>query len=91
MRLRHRVTLFGRAGCSPCREAELLLERLARELGFQFEAVDIDGDDALQRRYLFEIPVVLFDGEELARAPITAKVLEAEVRERLSPPGGRRR
>jgi glutaredoxin len=54
------VTLYTRAGCHLCEVAEAQL----RSAGIAFEAVDIDTDDALFKRYLERIPVVAVDGEE---------------------------
>ncbi|HEV2754048.1 MAG TPA: glutaredoxin family protein [Solirubrobacteraceae bacterium] len=53
--------MYGRPGCHLCDDARAVLERL----GTPFEEVDITVDDALHRRYLERIPVVVLDGEEL--------------------------
>lgn len=42
-------------------------------------AVDIDSDATLQKRYFLEIPVITVNGEEVARAPISERVLEANL------------
>lgn len=55
------LVLYGRPGCHLCDEARAVLERV----GHPFEEIDIEGDDALLRRYLERIPVVALDGEEL--------------------------
>jgi glutaredoxin len=60
------VTLFTRAGCHLCEEAETVLEGLRRDLAFALVRVDIDSDDALFKRYLERIPVIAVDGEELS-------------------------
>jgi hypothetical protein len=77
------VTLYGRPGCTLCLEAEQELRRLARSLAFALNVVDIEQDDALLERFMFEIPVVTLDGEELARAPIRKGALERRLREAL--------
>jgi glutaredoxin len=59
------VTLYGRPGCHLCDDARTRLLALRDELGFALQDVDIDGDDALFKRYLERIPVVALDGEEL--------------------------
>lgn len=82
------VTLYTRAGCSLCDRAEALLRGLEAGLGFRLAVVDIEGDEELHRRYLFEIPVVVCDGRELARGRVTPAALEAELRALVSP-GGR--
>ncbi len=70
------VTFYTRLGCSLCDEAEDFLRRLAPRLGFAIETVDMESDDALLRRYMFEIPVVAVGGREVAKAPIYAGALE---------------
>lgn len=55
------LVLYGRPGCHLCDEARAVLQRV----GHPFEEIDIERDDALLRRYLERIPVVVLDGEEL--------------------------
>lgn len=57
------VTLYTRAGCHLCEEAELALTAL--DVPHRLEKVDIETDDELFKRYLERIPVVAVDGEEL--------------------------
>ena len=76
------VTLYTRADCPLCDEARALLDALAPDLGFTVEAVDIDADPDLRRRYDYAVPVIAAGGEEIARAPIRAAALEAALRER---------
>ena len=57
------VTLYTRAGCHLCEEAERALGTL--DVPFHLDRVDIDSDDELFKRYLERIPVVAVDGEEL--------------------------
>ncbi len=55
-----RVTLLGRPGCHLCDDARAVLDRV----GEPYVVVDIEGDDALFKRYLERIPVVVVDGAE---------------------------
>jgi glutathione S-transferase len=59
------VTLYGRQGCHLCDDARVVLERLRLGHAFDLKEVDIEGDDALHKRYLERIPVIALDGEEL--------------------------
>jgi glutaredoxin len=59
-----RVVLYGRPGCHLCDDARAVILRVRAERPFELEEVDIDGDDALFKRYLERIPVVTVDGEE---------------------------
>ena len=68
----HRVQLLSREDCHLCHDAARTLARL----GVAFDTIDIDRDEALARRYGEAIPVLLLDGRELARAPLSAAALE---------------
>jgi glutaredoxin len=73
------LLLFSRPGCHLCEDARAVLERI----GAPFTEVDIESDDALHRRYLERIPVVVLDGEEL----YDFFVDEEDLRARLRAPG----
>lgn len=74
------VTLYGRAGCHLCDEAAAMLVRIGKRIPLVVTPVDIESDDALLQRYMFEIPVICVDGAEIARAPISEVALEAALR-----------
>jgi glutaredoxin len=78
------VELYGRDGCHLCDDARTQLTALAAELRFTLIEHDIEADDALHRRYLERIPVVVLDGEELFDFFVDAAVL----RDRLGTVGG---
>lgn len=54
------LTLYTRAGCGLCEQAEMNLQALA----YRYEAVDVDVDPALRARYGDDVPV-LADGERV--------------------------
>lgn len=59
-----RVVMYSRPGCGLCDEArEVILAERSRA-PFEFEEVDVSGDDRLELEYGIRIPVVLIDGEE---------------------------
>jgi glutaredoxin len=68
-----RLILVTRAECELCEDAE----RDLRRLGAEFELVDVDGDAELLRRYDECVPVLLLDGVELGRAPLSDEMLRA--------------
>lgn len=70
------VLLYGRPGCSLCTEADSFLRPLAARLRFDIQRIDIEHDDALLQRFMFEIPVVAIGDQVIARAPIRAGALE---------------
>lgn len=66
----HSVVLYGAPGCHLCEEARRGLERLALRTPFTLREVDIHSDPALERRWLFEIPVIEVDGRVVTQAPV---------------------
>ena len=70
------VTLYTRKDCTLCKQAERLLRPIASRHGYVVELVDIEQDEALLRRYLFEVPVVVLHGREVARGQVTRTRLE---------------
>ena len=60
-----RVVLYKADGCHLCERAEAQLHELRDELGFELEAVTIDGDPELEARYREWLPVVEVDGERV--------------------------
>ena len=61
-----------------------MLRRISKHIALELSVVEIDSDPELQRRYLVEIPVVVADGAEVARAPIFEAALEDALSELLS-------
>jgi len=53
---------------------------MLRDLGLSFETVDVDADARMAREYGEYIPVVLLDGREVARAPISRDGLSSALR-----------
>lgn len=70
-----RVTLYTRTGCHLCEVARALLLALQRTIPFHLEAVDIEGDADLERRFLLEIPVVEIEGEVVASGNVEVEAL----------------
>jgi glutaredoxin len=70
------VTLYGRPGCSLCTQAEAMLARISKRIPLTVRTVNIDDDDELLRRFLFEVPVIEAAGEIIASAPVSEGKLE---------------
>jgi hypothetical protein len=64
-----RVTLYSKADCGLCREAEAVARRVFG-VG-QVDVVDIIGDQNLEDAYVFRIPVLVIDGRVVAEGRIT--------------------
>ena len=73
------VTLYVTNECPLCEEAQGLLRRLGREMGFRLETVNIQGDRSLYERFRYSVPVLALEGEPVLSAPLD----EGRVREAL--------
>jgi glutaredoxin len=58
------VSVVTRRGCHLCEDAESVVDQLSRELGFSWDAVDVDQSSQLQDIYGDRVPVILLDGVE---------------------------
>jgi glutaredoxin len=73
------VTLYTRAGCHLCQEAERVLRNERAGTPFRLELVDVDADPELVRRYGVRVPVVAVDGVELFEYEVPPDLLRAEL------------
>jgi glutaredoxin len=71
------VTIYSKPGCELCREAEAVIRAVATRRRFRFERRNILESPTLSEEYGTAIPVVLVDGQEIARYRLTAFVLES--------------
>lgn len=72
--------MYTRHGCHLCEDAKAVLDRVAADVEFSLAVHDIDQDAELQRRYSWDIPVLLVDGVELFKHHFD----EARLRAKLS-------
>lgn len=77
------ITLFGRKGCHLCDDVEKRIRRVAQEFPLRLTLVDIQGDMQLEEKYMFTIPAVHIDGDEVF-VSVTAIMTEMELREELA-------
>lgn len=68
------VTVYTRAGCHLCREAERVVAEVAHGRA-AVRLVDIDADPAITERYTVRVPVVAIDGRELFEYQVDAEEL----------------
>lgn len=74
------LTLVSRRYCHLCQDMEVALGRLASELSFKLEVLDVDADATLEERYDELVPVLLHRGQELCHYFLD----DAKVRDYLS-------
>ena len=80
-----RLTLLTREGCGLCEEFAAELETLRPRLALPpLEALDVDSDPELLRRYGHRIPVLLWDGLPIATTHLDPVEIERLFRPRQS-------
>ena len=75
-----RVVLYSRPGCHLCDVAREQIGRVRERHPFDFEEVDISGDDAMESAYGLRIPVVTLDGNEVFETSVDERDLAELVR-----------
>ena len=79
-----RLTIYGRPNCSLCDEARVMLEWLREDYPVELDYVDITGDEALETAYLYEIPVIVYDGHVISQGRYDDDKVENFVKYTLS-------
>jgi len=75
------LVLLGKPGCHLCEAMRGVAGPLAAELGLDLEERDVRTDPELDALYGHDIPVLLWEGREVARHRISAADLRARLRE----------
>jgi glutaredoxin len=65
------LTLYTRRGCFLCDKMKAVVRAVAADVPLRLEEVDIDTSQELAARYGHDIPVLLVEGEEIARHRVT--------------------
>ncbi len=74
------MILYGAPGCHLCEEARRGLQQLATRMPFVFREVDIHSNPDLERRWVFEIPVIEVDGTVVTQAPVDLELVRRALR-----------
>jgi glutaredoxin len=61
------ITIYSKPDCHLCDRAKEVIDRCRARVEFTVEVVDISQNPELLERYRHEIPVILLDGNEIAR------------------------
>ncbi len=77
----HHLTLYSKPGCHLCDRAKEVIERCRAQIDFELEVIDISQDPDLFTRYQNDIPVVLLDGQEVARHFVRERKLLESLRQ----------
>jgi glutaredoxin len=74
------LTIYSRPGCHLCDVMKATVGRVAADCGVAVEEIDISSDPSLEARYGLEIPVLMVDGQKIAKYRVSAE----EVRRALA-------
>lgn len=77
------LVVLSRPNCHLCDEMCTVLDRVLPRWGLEYELFDVDRDPALRSRYGTVVPVLLWNGREVARIRFGERRLEAIVRRQL--------
>jgi glutaredoxin len=74
-----RLVLYGRSDCHLCHEMRAVVERVRRDVAFEVEEVDVDGDPALVAAYGHDVPVLLVNGRKAFKYRVDPGALRARL------------
>ena len=81
-----RLTIYSKPGCHLCDEMKSLVQRVARRQpdrhDISIDEIDISSDRTLTDRYGLEIPVLLIDGQKVAKYRVSEEALTRMVQAR---------
>ena len=61
------ITIYSKPDCHLCDRAKKVIERCRQKVDFTVEIIDVSQNPELLERYRDDIPVILLDGNEIAR------------------------
>jgi hypothetical protein len=62
-----KLILYSRVGCHLCDVMKEQIDKYAGRYAFTLDVVDIDKDEKLRAEYDWDVPVLLVDGEKIAK------------------------
>ncbi len=74
-----RVIIYSRPGCHLCEEAKQVIENAQCDNKYTLEEIDIESDEALLRRYRYDIPVVTINGQEAFRHRLSSEAFREKL------------
>lgn len=77
--------LYSRPGCHLCDVAREAIGAVRERIAFEFQEIDIEGDDELELDYGIRVPVVAVDAEERFEIEVDPAELERVLAEPLAP------
>ena len=74
------VEIYSRPGCHLCDDAKEIIERVRKRIAFTLRTINIETDDALEKEYGEEIPVVFINGNKAFKYHVDETEFEKKVR-----------
>jgi glutaredoxin len=75
------VTLYTREDCCLCEEMKGVVRKVAAEIPFEVEEVDVECDPELRERLGTEVPVLFIDGRKAFKYRVAARELKRKLRQ----------
>ena len=76
------VIVYSRPGCHLCDEAKTAIENSNTSDHYVLEEINIESDNELLKKYKYDIPVILIDGEEAFRHRVDPQEFKIRVMRR---------
>jgi glutaredoxin len=73
------VIVYSRPGCHLCDEAKAAIEKSNCSAHYTLQEVNIESDSELLRKYKYDIPVIMIDGEEAFRHRVDPNEFKSRV------------
>ena len=79
--MREALVLLGKPGCHLCDDMREVVLPVLQAAGLTLASRDVRDDPEMEKRYLLEIPVLLWAGHEVALHRTSAEALRLRLRE----------
>ena len=73
------LILYHRADCHLCDEMRAVVSAVGRDIPFELEEVDVDGDTELAAAYGLEVPVLFVNGRKAFKYRVSQTALRARL------------
>jgi len=80
-----RVIVYSRPGCHLCDEAKAAIEKSNCSALYTLEEVNIESDNALLKKYQYDIPVITIDGVEAFKHRVDPEQFKIRITQNEAP------
>ena len=74
------MIVYSRPGCHLCDEAKTAIKNSNTSEHYVLEEINIESDKELLRKYKYDIPVIMIDGEEALRHRVDTDQFKIRIR-----------